>query len=257
MAVVEELCGDDGALRAGSLTTLVDVIGGGLAAVTARPDWIATADLTLHVLRAATPETTSSVEARAQVLRAGRTTVVLEVDVVDVVERRVALATMSFAVLPRRADNPDVDALRAAGDGPASGTPPAAAGASRLGPGALERPYLDRLGVRVVDRAGGVVEVPVTDWSRNSMGAFQGGAVGAVLEAAAEAAARTATGRELVVTDLHTTYLSFGRVGPLRTRARVLAAAPHRAVTCVDLVDTGSGSRLMAVGRAVATEPLR
>ena len=49
MPVVPELCGDDGAVRAGALATLVDVIGGGLAATTAHPNWIATADLTLHL----------------------------------------------------------------------------------------------------------------------------------------------------------------------------------------------------------------
>lgn len=43
MPVVPQVCGDDGALRAGALTTLVDVISGGLAAVTAQPNWIATA----------------------------------------------------------------------------------------------------------------------------------------------------------------------------------------------------------------------
>jgi len=45
MPVVPELAAADGAARAGALATLVDVIGGGLAAQTAQPDWIATADL--------------------------------------------------------------------------------------------------------------------------------------------------------------------------------------------------------------------
>ena len=54
MPVVPEAVRDDGAVRAGALATLVDVIGGGLAATVAHPDWIATADLTLHVVGAAT-----------------------------------------------------------------------------------------------------------------------------------------------------------------------------------------------------------
>ena len=54
MPVVPELCTDDGSVRAGALATLVDVIGGGLAATASQPDWIATADLTLHVVGAAT-----------------------------------------------------------------------------------------------------------------------------------------------------------------------------------------------------------
>ena len=44
------ICNPSGSPRAGVLAILVDVVGGGLAAVAARPDWIATADLTLHLI---------------------------------------------------------------------------------------------------------------------------------------------------------------------------------------------------------------
>src|SRR5436190_6645851 len=80
MPVVPELCASDGSVRAGALATLVDVIGGGLAATVAHPDWIATADLTLHLVGATTQ---GSVEARARVVHAGRTTVVIEVALHD------------------------------------------------------------------------------------------------------------------------------------------------------------------------------
>ncbi|MDZ4828217.1 MAG: PaaI family thioesterase [Actinomycetota bacterium] len=240
MPVTPEVCGDDGSVRAGALTTLVDVISGGLAARAAQPNWIATADLTLHMTgRAANGE----VEARARVLRAGRTTVVLEIDVVDERERTVAVATSSFAVLPRRDINPDISERTAGSFAPPDGA-------------ALRVPYADQLGIRVLDAAAGVVEVPVTDWSRNSMGAFQGGAVGAVLEAAAEAALRTASNSPLVVTDLHVTYLSFGRVGPLQTRTEVLAADADRGVATVALFDTGAEMRTTTTARVVATRSL-
>src|SRR3954447_7274836 len=75
MPIVPEMCTDLGQARIGALATLVDVIGGGLAATAAAPGWIATADLTLHLVRAARPG--SVVEARGRVLRAGRTTVVI------------------------------------------------------------------------------------------------------------------------------------------------------------------------------------
>jgi len=242
LPVVPEVCGADGAVRAGVLATLVDVIGGGLAAVAAAPDWIATADLSLHVTTAAR---TGEVEARARVLRAGRTTVVIEVDLVGAADRAVGAATMSFAVLPRRDMNPDISSVRD------PGRSTMAAPESRL-----RVPFLDALGVRVVDAKTGVVEVPVTDWARNSMGAFQGGAVGSVLEAAAEAALREASGAPLVVTDLQVTYLSFGRVGPLRTRADVLAATADRGVARVELVDTGADGRRATLARVVATRSL-
>ena len=67
MPVVPELCTAGGSVRAGALATLVDVIGGGLAARVAHPDWIATADLTLHLVGAATE---GSVEAGARVVQA-------------------------------------------------------------------------------------------------------------------------------------------------------------------------------------------
>ena len=90
----------------------------------------------------------------------------------------------------------------------------------------------------------------------NSMGALQGGVVGAVVEAAGEAALRHASGAPLVVTDLQLTYLSFGRVGPLRTETQVLACTPDHGVARVALFDTGAESRQMSVGRVVATRSL-
>ena len=81
LPIVPELCTDRETARAGALATLVDVIGGGLAATAAQPHWIATADLTLHLVTAARPG--SVVEARAEILRAGRTTLVMEVALGD------------------------------------------------------------------------------------------------------------------------------------------------------------------------------
>src|SRR2546423_14466465 len=53
--IVPEVCTDRGTARVGALATLVDVIGGGLAATAAQPNWIATADLTLHVVAGGRP----------------------------------------------------------------------------------------------------------------------------------------------------------------------------------------------------------
>jgi uncharacterized protein (TIGR00369 family) len=240
MPVVPELCTDQGGARAGALATLVDVIGGGLAAAT-QPNWIATADLTLHIVRAAPPG--SLVEARAQVLRAGRTTVVIEVSLVVDDARDIGLATMSFSVLPRRDLNPDMSDIR--GSGPST----MATASSRL-----RMPLLDALGVSVRDASAGVVDVPVTEWSCNSMGAMQGGIVATVADVAAEAALRAASGEQLVVADLQVTYLGFGRVGPVRTRTEVLDVAAGHGRARVQTVDGGAEQRLMAVTSAVATD---
>ncbi len=231
MPVVEELCTTEGQARAGVLATLVDVIGGGLAASAAHPNWIATADLTLHLYAGASPG--STVEARASVLRAGRTTVVIEVDLVDV-----GLATMSFTVLPRRDVNPDVRDVR--NDGPSS---------MALPDSRLRQPLLDAIGVNVIDEPAGVIEAPVSDWARNSMGAMQGGVVATLADFAAEVALRAATGRPVVVRDLALTYLGFGRAGPVRTRTDVL----NDEIAHVEIVDANADHRLMTTASAVAT----
>ena len=242
MPIVPEICGDDGTVRIGALTTLVDVVGGGLAARAAHPNWIATADLTVHLFA---PARAGRVEALARTVRAGRTTVVLEVDLRDD-ERDVGIATMSFSALPRRDSNPDIAV--AMQPGPTT----MADAASRIA-----APLCDLAGIEIVDAAAGVVELPVLDWAKNSMGALQGGVVGLVVEMATEAAARAATGRSLAVTDIQCSYLAFGKVGPLRTRTDVLACDDGHVVTRVELIDDGAESRRMTVARAVATESLR
>jgi uncharacterized protein (TIGR00369 family) len=238
MPVVPELAAPDGTARAGALATLVDVIGGGLAAQAARPDWIATADLTLHLTGSVARGT---VEARARVVHAGRTTVVIEVTLRDEPGTEIGLATMSFARLPRRDENPELS------DSMTTGTSTMALPGS-----GLRAPLVDEIGVRVLDAASGSLEAPVRDWSRNSLGAMQGGAVAIVIDAAAEAASR-ASGGDVVVSDLQLTYLALARVGPIRTRVAVLDARPDAVTTHVELVDTGRDDRVTTVGRVVAT----
>src|SRR5215475_4120894 len=151
MPVVPEVCTDQGHARAGVLATLVDVIGGGLAAGAAAPGWIATADLTLHLVRGAAPG--AVVEARGQILRSGRTTVVMEVVLVDQLERGLGDASMSFSVLPRRDTNPDISAVR--NHGPST----MATDSSRM-----MQPMADALGIEVRDASAGALDVPITDW---------------------------------------------------------------------------------------------
>jgi acyl-coenzyme A thioesterase PaaI-like protein len=163
------------------------------------------------------------VEAQARVLRAGRTTLVLEVDLVDV-----GIATMSFSVLPRRDANLDVsDSMRPERTTMATAT-------SRL-----SEPIHDAMGAQIV---GDAIEVPVTDWAKNSMDAMQGGLVALLADLAGE----RALGKP--VNDLHIVYLGFGRVGPIR--AQVEQLGPHAAR--VEVIDKGADNRRMAIA-SVAT----
>ena len=101
-----------------------------------------------------------------------------------------------------------------------------------------------------------MIEFPVTDWSRNSMGSMQGGVVATVAEVAAETALRAATNEQLVVTDLQVTYLGFGRVGPARTAVEALGTGDGHGSARVELVDAGAENRQMTVVHAVATRGL-
>jgi uncharacterized protein (TIGR00369 family) len=241
MPVMPGVCSDDGAVRAGVLATLVDVIGGGLAATAAHPGWIATADLTLHVVGSAT---TGSVEARARVAHAGRTTVVIEVDLFDDAGAALGIATMSFAVLQRREINPDITTTMTTG-----------ASTMALADSGIRGSILDELEVQVIDAARGAVEVPVGEWCLNSLGSMQGGAVATVVDAAAEVATRAASGEPLVVRDIQLTYLSLARIGPLRTRVDIIGMQPGSVTAHVEMIDTGTDSRVTSIARVVATTP--
>ena len=241
LPAVPALLDDDGSVRAGALATLVDVIGGGLAAQAARPDWIATADLTLHLVPRAVR---AAVDAHARVLRAGRTTVVLEVTLEADGGPPIGIAVMTFSVLPRRDDNPVLDAP----DGRAVRMSLAGEGSG------FEAPFLDALGVQVGDGSG-AVELAPTPYVRNSFGAVQGGVMATLVESAARGALARACGEPLVSTDLQLTFLALARTGPIRATATVLATSPGHGTASVRLVDHGAHDRLTTVGRVVATAP--
>ncbi|HEY3721893.1 MAG TPA: PaaI family thioesterase [Acidimicrobiia bacterium] len=239
--VTPHVCNPSGSPRAGVLAILVDVVGGGLAAVAVRPDWIATADLTLHLIPSVV---TGEIEARGRVVRQGRTTVVVEVALGTSDGASLGLATMSFAVLPHRAENLSIDQVERV---------------NRMtmatnGSG-LRDAFHERVQLAVVDAATGAIELPRTDYILNSMGAVQGGMVAAVADAAAVAAIGHAVGGPVESVDLQITYLALAKVGPIRTRSAVLSASETFGSAHVEIVDTGAGNRLTTVARVVATRP--
>jgi uncharacterized protein (TIGR00369 family) len=243
----------DGGVRSGVLATLVDIVGGAIAARVLRPDWMATADLTVQRIG---PVLGPQVEARGSVLRRGRTTLVIEALVVAVdeegrpaeVEGRpadpVAWASMTFAVLPARDPAPTVTMPE--------GLPSNWAFTGR----GLQGPVHDVVGIEVVDAAAGRVSLEVRPYLHNSFGAVQGGVIGMLAEAAgAEAlgAARGGDASGVVVTDLQIAYLALGRVGPVVTSARVLGTGVDgRCSAVVEIRDGGADDRLMTVANVVA-----
>jgi uncharacterized protein (TIGR00369 family) len=247
--VTPHITAADGGVRAGVLATLVDVVGGSAALRALRPDWLATADLTLQMVR---PATGPYVEARGSVVRKGRTILVVEAPVFNVEEdgsdvldaegvaAPVAWATMTFAILPNRESGPMVEVAE---DLPVRW--------AFTGPG-LDRPVEEELSIEVVDAAGGRVSMPVRAYLFNSFGAVQGGVMALLGDVAGAAALAAVAGSEpgaMVVTDLQIAYLSLGRVGPIVSRSRVLGAGGDASggSAVVELLDEGADGRLTTV----------
>lgn len=239
------VAGPDGSVRAGVVATLVDVVGGAIGARELHPDWMATADLTVHRVGSfAGP----LVEAAGSVVRRGRSTMVVRSEVRvgpagdgPMTGEPVAVATTTFAVLTARG-----------GAGPVALAPPPAR--TRFAGPALGQPVVDAVGLSVRDEASGVVVLPLAAHVRNSFGALQGGVTALVAEVSAASALRRALGRTPTVADLHLTYLAVPRVGPVTATAEVLVAPPGAGwgTARVTLVDVGDGGRTVALASAVA-----
>jgi acyl-coenzyme A thioesterase PaaI-like protein len=120
------------------------------------------------------------------------------------------------------------------------------------GDSGLRTAFPERIRLTVLDAGAGAVEIPLDDYIRNSLGAVQGGVMAATAAAGAEAALGEACGRPVEAVDLQVTFLALGRVGPIRTRTRVLSAGPDFGAAHVELVDAGAADRLTTLTRAVA-----
>jgi uncharacterized protein (TIGR00369 family) len=116
----------------------------------------------------------------------------------------------------------------------------------------LVDPFHERVRLTVVDSIDGAMELPLTDYVANSMGAIQGGMVAAAASAGAEAALTNACGHALETVDLQITYLALAKVGPIRTQTTVLSATPEFGTAHVEIVDTGADNRVTTLVRAVA-----
>lgn len=230
-----------GSVAAGALSVLVDLVGGGVAIVAARPHGIATADMALHLTGRPAHHPP---EAEARILRAGRSTVVVEAEVRSGGEL-VARADLTFMVLLR----PDA----VAGTDPFESDEQAGSVFDlSTASGGLPLPYREALGLRVLDRGSGELEIDIEEYLHNSFGALQGGAVVSMLDAAAEHALSEASGRPMETLDMHVTFLALGREGPVRSRARVLGSGPGWGTARADLRDDGRDGRLMALADVTA-----
>lgn len=274
--VTPYVIGADGGVRAGVLAVLVDLAAGAAAVRSLHPDWMATADLSVQL---GLPAVGPWVEARATVLRRGRTTLVVEVAIFDVAapppmdgdlpsaadpgggtgtgEAPVGTGTVTMAVLPARPG------------GPALPADPVFPSRSAFGLDRLGRPLTDVTSIRVLDAAGARLSMPVVPYVHNSFGAAQGGVMALFAELAGIVAVEGARPRSPgtgehggapvsgVVTDLEVAYLALGRVGPIVSSAQVLGASAEGGCAVVELRDAGADDRLTTVVNvAVRLEPV-
>jgi acyl-coenzyme A thioesterase PaaI-like protein len=237
MDLVPELLDEHGVLRAGALGIATDVFGGNLSIEAALPDWAVTSELQLHVLGQVTK---GPVEVRGDVLRSGRTSVVLEVEVLDGEERSAAVGSMSFTKIKRRHDNPVLPV-----DRPASTT-------LALEDSYFRSPLLDAIGVRDAPDDPAAIELDLAPYVLNSVDALQGGLVTTLVEVVAARVASHALGKPVVTTDFSVHFLSLGTAGPIRASARLLRAEGDHALLRVELRDRGQENRLLSMATARA-----
>lgn len=219
--------------RAGVWAALADTIGGALATRAVRPNWVATSDLSVHIFASIAA---GEITARARLLRQGRRTAVIEVELFSSATpaEPVGLATVGFSVLEARGE------LQRA-DSPEGASRTEFAHPNRV----LSEDILKRVGVRWIDATAGQLSVELTPYLRNTLGAVQGGALALLADAAGEARGR-AEGHESGATrDLTLHYLAQGKTGPLETRTRVLAREGRSTLVRVEIVDRGENDRLI------------
>lgn len=237
LELVPGLLGPGDQPRAGVLATLADVAGGELAVRSARPEWVATSGLVLHRLR---PSRGTRLEARPELVRRTRTRIVLEVSITDAAPGALALATMSFALLPAREGQRRMgvgaDETRTDFALPGSG---------------LDEPLAERIGARCLDAASGRLELTLVPYVGNSLGALQGGAAALLVDLAAEAAGGAALAAPCLPCDLALDYLALAHEGPVRTQARVLRSDASGALVRVELRDGAGGLAALASVGAV------
>ena len=240
--------GSGGGMRTGALLTNIDSVGGFLAGLSVLPRWIVTTSLMCTVTRL---DHRGPLRVHGRVLRRGRNSVVVGLDVVD--EGRaavlVAASTATFSVL-------DPGEMNVGFERPAVVPMP---------PPTVDAPPPEEF-FRIEPGAGTVTRLELADHLRNPWGILHGGAVAVLADVAACRAAAgvdqaggppgAAPGSASAVAGVATadTVLHFlrpVRIGPVEARCRVLGGPPGRTLVRVAIHDVGSHDRMVALASVV------
>ena len=238
--VVPQICSESACMYVGLLATLVDVLGGVIAIPAVSPDWISTSNLSIHTTRHVR---SGRIVAEGHVLRAGRTSVVIGVDIQTEksgLPHKMAPAGFAMITYSRLPGNKTTLQMKT------SGNPHESVRFSLKGTG-LHKPFVEKAGVRIIDRASGRLALKMDDYVRNSLGSLQGGMTAFLAELAGQYIVCDSTGKPGQTSDLVIHYMSPGITGPFETMAEVLRMDRRSALTRIHVVDQGNDHRLMAV----------
>src|SRR3954449_2446681 len=112
-------------------------------------------------------------------------------------------------------------------------------------------PFQQSLGLRWL--AGGeadqvAVEMELREDLCGPAGSLEGGVVSTIVDVAGASAAAKAFGGLVATSHMTISFLSPGRVGPIRATGTPLRVGKHDAVAEVRVIDRGKDDRFMAVG---------
>ena len=223
-----------GIARLGLIGVTVDAAGALTALIEALPNRIATQDLSYTASGHARQ---GPLIASCRLLRAGQRLITVAATLADGCGNEdphqatpVGEAILSFSLIPNRPGNDDLSHLHE----PVIERRTMALATSGFGDTSL----WEAIGIDVVDAAAGVVQVPMTDYVRNSFGTINGGVMIMAAEAAAELAAQEALGAPVAAMSLNYRFLDQTRIGPAQTQTTVLRHGDEGAVAIVRLIDT-------------------
>ncbi|MHB1517921.1 MAG: hotdog domain-containing protein [Acidimicrobiales bacterium] len=235
MPVESHQCSQAGGLTTGGLLSGVDSIGGMTAGLSVLPRWIVTTNMMATIARLSN---VGPLRLHSIVLRCGRRSVVVAVEVVDEGDHdaTVALVTMTCAVLD--AARRDLHFERPIGIEMPPPDP---------------HPVVPEVFFGIEPGSGPETRLVITDHLLNPWGILHGGALALLADVAAcRAVVADRKGSEArwaspACGDTVIHYLQPSRVGPIVARCEVLGGEGDRLTVRVEMHDVGLGDRLVGV----------
>ena len=217
-------------LRLGVLASMIDVSGASIAIRSAVPDWIATADLSVHLIQ----QTHSPhIDIRCEPLRVGKNSIVVAAEIIDNEGELCGLGRIAFSRIPGSATKASIDELQT--------SEVRTIRSAIQGGSPIHRPIAELCGFNIVGP--GQLRFEKTSYVSNSFGTINGG----VLALAADEAAVSASGGSCAL-DLKIQYLEQVGGGPIGVTAEVVRSNSDASDMLVTVrIEDKENMRLVAV----------